>query len=276
MNARGESRIFKNIDLDSCQKLEFAHGHCIVYTCQSPIKNSGNEDSIAVINIHDRLTALVVADGIGGYEFGAEASSIVVTMISNALLSCPFVHDIHNTLAESLQEASNVIRDELPSSGSTVTVAIVDDSKVSTCHAGDSEFIVSGLHGEILGSLVAHSPVGRAVASGLLDERSAMFHSNRHIISNAIGSTELDLEFSEQPYQLKQRETIVLGSDGLFDNLYKNEISEIAAKKDLLAAGQHLVETCNSRMSNLSPETPHKPDDLSLILFRLKCCPLLD
>jgi serine/threonine protein phosphatase PrpC len=67
---------------------------------------------------------------------------------------------------------------------------------------------------------------------------------------------------------LAPRDTVVLASDGLFDNLYIDEISACVRKDSLDQACLLLVETTRSRMTETTPEHPSKPDDLTVVLYR--------
>jgi serine/threonine protein phosphatase PrpC len=68
--------------------------------------------------------------------------------------------------------------------------------------------------------------------------------------------------------ELDLRDTVLVASDGLMDNVHVDEIIEIARKGPLSDAVQGLVDVANQRMQDSDSEHPSKPDDLSLILFR--------
>jgi len=68
--------------------------------------------------------------------------------------------------------------------------------------------------------------------------------------------------------ELKEHDTLVLASDGLFDNLRTEEIVEALRKGPLLETVTSAVETCASRMHGAADSVPSKPDDLTVIAFR--------
>ena len=68
--------------------------------------------------------------------------------------------------------------------------------------------------------------------------------------------------------QLAARDTVVIASDGLFDNLQVDEIINIVRTGPLPLAAENLVAICRTRMTQFSEVRPHKPDDLGFILFR--------
>ena len=104
--------------------------------------------------------------------------------------------------------------------------------------------------------------------AGLLDEDEAMQHDQRHVLFNVIGSPEMRVEVGPA-LQLAVRDTVLLASDGLFDNLFIDEIVDTIRKGPLSAAADRLVEKARQRMqSEGAADHPCKPDDLTIVLFR--------
>ena len=134
-------------------------------------------------------------------------------------------------------------------------------------HVGDSVILVIGQRGKLKLQTVAHSPVGFAVEAGLLDEEEALHHHERHLILNAIGSAEMRIELGA-PISLARRDTVLLASDGLTDNLSLDEIVELARKGPLDRAVVRLAALAHERMTAARSGHPSKPDDLSILLYR--------
>jgi serine/threonine protein phosphatase PrpC len=68
--------------------------------------------------------------------------------------------------------------------------------------------------------------------------------------------------------KLAPRDTLLLASDGLADNLHTDEIVARIRKGPLKRAVGRLVQEAHSRMDRSTNGSPHKPDDLTLIAFR--------
>ena len=69
--------------------------------------------------------------------------------------------------------------------------------------------------------------------------------------------------------QLAVRDTVLLASDGLFDNLFIDEIVDSICSGPLVAAANRLVERARARMRGEErADLPCKPDDLTIVLFR--------
>ncbi len=116
-----------------------------------------------------------------------------------------------------------------------------------------------------------HSPVGYAVEAGYLDERQALLHEDRHIVSNLVGTREMRIDLGA-PYSMAPFDTLLLASDGLFDNLPAGEIVSIIRKGRREEAATRLARRCAEVMSGVSGE-PSKPDDFSFVLYRAAARP---
>ena len=88
-----------------------------------------------------------------------------------------------------------------------------------------------------------------------------------HLVTNAVGTVEMRIEIGPE-LSLAARDTLLLASDGLSDNLYPAEIVEACRKGELERVAAYLASTCLERMANPQPDHPSKPDDLSFIVYR--------
>ena len=68
--------------------------------------------------------------------------------------------------------------------------------------------------------------------------------------------------------EMAPRDTVVVASDGLFDNLYIGEIVDLVRTGPLAQAGTRLLELCRERMVSIDINHPHKPDDLAFVVYR--------
>jgi serine/threonine protein phosphatase PrpC len=86
-------------------------------------------------------------------------------------------------------------------------------------------------------------------------------------VSNVVGSEDAHIEIGPRR-QLSPRDTLLIASDGLFDNLHTEEIVELIRKGPLAQAAQNLATSVECRMDGSDEEHPCKPDDLTYVLFR--------
>ncbi|MCW9024180.1 MAG: protein phosphatase 2C domain-containing protein [Gammaproteobacteria bacterium] len=246
----------------------FAGGTVCVYSCQSPDKTSGNEDSAGLIPCGQHAGVLAIADGMGGVAGGDKASQTAITELSKTVTTqCAPHTPLRDGILDGIEKANQKILDFGTGSATTLIAVEVNDGVVRSVHVGDSVALVTGQRGKIKYQTISHSPVGYALESGLIPEEEAMTHDERHIISNVVGSTEMRLEIGPQ-LELARHDTLLLGSDGLFDNLTIEEIIEIIRCGSLIDAAQTLSTLCQKRMTQTQEDSLCKPDDLTFILYR--------
>jgi serine/threonine protein phosphatase PrpC len=147
-------------------------------------------------------------------------------------------------------------------------VAEIAGNTLRPYHVGDSAMLVVGQRGKVKLQTVSHSPVGYALESGLLEEKEALHHDERHLISNMVGSADMRIEVGS-PIRLALRDTVLLATDGLLDNLTLQEIADGIRTGPLAASAQNLARTCLRRMREPEADHPSKPDDVTFLLFRL-------
>lgn len=243
-------------------------GEVVAYTCRAPDKETENEDTVAVIPYGPQAAVLVVADGAGGLPAGKRASlTAVTTLIGSLRVAMSETMLLRTAIMNGIEEANLAVQNLGNGSATTLTVITIEGLIVRAYHIGDSEAIVVGQRGTIRLQTTAHSPTGFAVEAGFLDEREALHHEDRHLVSNFLGTTDMRIDVGTE-LQLKPRDTILLASDGLMDNVHLGEIIERIRKGPLDTAIALLVSLANRRMAGASSGQPSKPDDLSVILFR--------
>lgn len=243
-------------------------GQVVYFSTPAHDKETANEDAVGIIPVNDDSLVLAVADGLGGLPAGEDASQLVINHLVDSLSQTagPDV-STREIILNSIEQANNAILQLKNNSATTLVVAEIQGRTLRTYHVGDSMIMLMGNRGKIKYSAIPHSPTGYALISGMIDESEAMLHEERHFISNFIGSQDMRVEVGPT-LQIAVRDTLVLASDGLSDNLFDHEIIEIARKGNLQSAARRLTSECRKYMSNTSPDRTCHPDDLSFILYR--------
>jgi protein phosphatase len=244
------------------------HGDVCVRSMRSPDKQTQNEDSAAIIQLGDDSLVLAVADGVGGSVAGREASNATVKTLARLLTKLPDEAQLRPAILDAVEAANQTVLGLARGAATTLVVAQLDATRLRSYHVGDSELVAVGQRGRIKQRVVPHSPTGFAVEAGLLDENEAVQHDQRHVLFNVVGSLEMRVEVGP-PLELAVCDTVLLASDGLFDNLYIDEIVDTIRSGPLIAAADKLVERVQERMHGKGPaDKPCKPDDLTIVLFR--------
>ena len=154
--------------------------------------------------------------------------------------------------------------------GAATTLAVVEvlDGIIRPYHVGDSMILVMGQRGKVKLKTVAHSPVGHAIEAGVLDGEEAMHHEDRHLVSNILGTSDMRIEIGP-PLRLSRYDTVLIASDGLCDNLAVDEIVARVRSGPLPDAVARLAVEARAHMEADGGLTPCKPDDLTVVAYRL-------
>jgi len=255
------------------QQAEVGGGSVIAYTARAPDKNSENEDTVAVVPWGPEAAVFIVADGAGGLPAGKRASMTAVSSLAESLaVAMSQTMVLRTAILDGIEAANEAVLRLANGSATTLTVVTIEGRLARAYQVGDSEALVIGQRGRIRLQTTAHSPTGFAVEAGFLDEREALHHAERHLVSNFIGISDMNIDV-RAPVELQMRDTVLLASDGLTDNVHLDEIVDCVRKGPLDAAAAAVVELARKRMTSSAANQPSKPDDLSLIVYRKRAAP---
>jgi len=202
------------------------------------LRRENNEDCFAILNDRD---IYIVADGMGGHNAGEVASAEVVRALDEY-----FTHDLVGQMKEdtakikdimesALLEANKRVLDTAKDNpdyrgmGCALITAFVHDNILHTCHVGDVRCYICNQSG-ISQLTNDHSQVGELVQAGKMTADEARRSSFKNILTQAIGaSTTITPEYHS--CTLKDKDRVLLCSDGLWDMLSDEELRGIVSKK---------------------------------------------
>jgi PPM family protein phosphatase len=249
-------------------ELSAAGGSVIALTNPDPDKETENEDTVAIIPYGPDAVVLVVADGAGGLPAGKQASLKAATTLAASLQSArDRTMLLRTAILNGIEAANEAVIGLGNGCATTMTVVTIEGLMARSYQVGDSEALVVGQGGAIRAQTTAHSPTGFAVEAGFLDKRDALHHEERHLVSNFVGTSDMRIDMGAG-IELRPRDTVLLASDGLTDNLHIEEVIERIRKGPLAEGARAVASLARHRMANSEGKQPCKPDDLSLILFR--------
>ena len=263
-----QARLFLGEADSDSDDFKWPQGQICVRSFRCPGKVTANEDSAAVIPVGPDSVVLAVADGVGGGPGGREASNLAVTTLRDVLSTAELSpENLRTAIVDAVEESNRRVLGLGRGAATTLVVGEISGGRVRSYHVGDSELLAVGQRGRIRARVTAHSPTGFAVEAGLLDENEAVQHDARHLLFNVIGSTDMRIEIGA-PVRLNDYDTVLLCSDGLLDNVYIDEIVASIRSGNLVKAADNVTRLARDRMSG-SMNGPSKPDDLTIILYRL-------
>ena len=208
----------------------------------------------------------VVADGMGGYEGGQEASRLAVETLV-AVYRDFSGDDPQAALVEALQTAHEQIRQysfahpELRGMGTTCTAAAVVQDALYYVHVGDTRLYLIR-DGQITRVTRDHSYVGRLVESGMISQEEAETHPQRNILTAALGTNpDLIMDSPGRPEPLRPEDVLLICSDGLWGLVRDSEILDAVENKSAEQAGRELIELARERGG---------PDNITVEILRLR------
>jgi len=213
----------------------------------------------------------IIADGMGGHQFGEVASNAAIRTVAGHVLRKfhPYLFQVKtDTMDESFQEimqtavseAQRSIQREAPGSGTTLTAALVLGQQITVAHVGDSRAYFVYTDGRIEPITRDHSLVKRLEELGHITPEEAANYPHRNVLYRALGQGEIldpdifTLGFPQPGY-------LMLCSDGLWGVVAEQDlVRAIVDAPNLHRACQNLVTAAN---------TAGGPDNISVILVQL-------
>lgn len=269
MVERETSLLYLEAEHEKPSSFPFGHGHVTVYSCRAPDKESVNEDAAGLIAVDEHRAALFVADGCGGMSSGDVASRIAVESLQSRIESCAADgSSLREAIVDGIERANQRVQSLGTGAATTIAAVAINGTTIRPFHVGDSQVLLVGNRGKIKLQTRSHSPVGYALEAGVISEVEAIYHEDRHLVSNVLGSPDTHIEIGPRR-TLSPRDTLLIASDGLYDNLHLEEIVDVIRKGPLEGAAAELVKRTRQRMNEVDDGEPSKPDDLTIVMFRL-------
>jgi serine/threonine protein phosphatase PrpC len=216
------------------------------------------------------LGLFVVADGMGGHQFGEVASSTAIRTMADNLLkrfhsylvnpSEGMQEPLQEMMRDAITEAQRTVTQAAPGSGTTLTAALVLGAQMTIGHVGDSRAYALHLDGRADVLTRDHSLVKRLQELGQISTEEAAAYPQRNVLYRALGQGEV-LEPDIFTIPFPQPGYLLLCSDGLWGVLPEDDLSKLVlSSPNLHTACQSLVAAANNAGG---------PDNISAILVQL-------
>ncbi len=262
-----ESRLLLGENDHEICDFNLAQGTVAIASIADGQKPRPNEDSAAIIPVNESHLVLVVADGVGGLSGARQASNTTVKAIRDSLRRAGPGASLRPAILDGIEAANQAVMAAAHGGASTLALAEIGPGYVRSYHVGDSIVLVCGQRGLVKLQTTPHSPVGFAMEAGLINEKEALQHEELNLIFNVIGSADMRIEIGSE-LKLAPRDTLLLASDGLSDNLLLQEIINAIRIGPLGDAIRRVTDLAQARMAIEQAGKPSKPDDYTALLFR--------
>jgi len=214
-------------------------------------KKENNEDSFLALVNDEIVNIFAVADGMGGHDFGEEASEIAISYIRDNSTIDSEITDVKEYISNIFNEINKRIyqtgikKNTSIGMGTTLTLLINIKDILYIGHVGDSRLYI--INNEITQITKDHSYVEELIDKGMITKKEAKNHPKKHIITRALGTLE-EVESDIIEHQLKSNDVILLCSDGLTNMIDDEEIKKIVlSSKTIDEANDNLIKLAKDR-----------------------------
>jgi protein phosphatase len=213
----------------------------------------------------------IVADGMGGHQFGEVASNAAIRIVGGDIVkkfhsylykmpTQSLQESLQEVMEASIMEAHQYIQREAPGSGTTITAALVLGQQVTIGHVGDSRAYGVYPDGRMEPLTRDHSLVKRLEELGHLSKDEVENFPHRNVLIRALGQGEvLEADIFTVPFP--HPGYLMICSDGLWGVVNEKDLTRILSEApNLHRACQGLVEAANAAGG---------PDNITVILAQI-------
>ncbi len=219
-------------------------------------------DVIASPNGDDYL--VVIADGMGGHHGGALAAQAVIDSSRQYFDGNPAddpLSALQSLCSRAHQTIINTATSTSQSPGSTCVMLHVSGDEASWAHVGDSR-LYHIRNGEVISRTLDHSMCQLLVSQGEMAESEIASSPLQNQLYMCLGGEQPptpDLAAAE----VREGDVFMLCSDGFWERVDLEEVSEALTDKDIEEAVTHLVQLARQRGGDSG-------DNISLAIARFR------
>lgn len=173
----------------------------------------------------------LVADGMGGHEFGEVASALARDAVIREIRAGTSLQEAIRKADEDIISQSRRRSESLPM-GTTLVAVRVDGKKFELAWVGDSRaYLWNGSLSQISSD---HSYVQELIDQGAITAEQARTHPHRNVVTQALGVTDpQNLKVETIRGELRPGTMLLLCSDGLSEEVEDEAMASILARSEL-------------------------------------------
>lgn len=212
-------------------KMSLKRRNVIIGNSQKKGNRKVQEDSFSTVESENGLIA-VVADGMGGLEYGKIASSTAVKLFIEEFSKEYEMADVVKFLINTAYTANESIVNMANGRkiGTTVVATVIKDSFLHWVSVGDSRIY---LHrkGELIKLNKEHTyetVLKDMYDSGEISRNEMQRHPQKEFLTSYIGYDEFhEVDYSKKPIILEKGDRVVLVSDGIYKSISEEEMKSV-------------------------------------------------
>lgn len=191
-----------------------------------------NEDYIKSEILSDNISLHIVADGIGGYEYGEVASKTATEAIFQFFTENAITKDNIPAYIQHAVEFANsqihTLRNQYHSKlGTTIAGVLIIDSTAYAFWSGDVQ-IQHFRDNKLLFISESHTLINEMKKNRLISVKE--IERYKHIVTKSLSGTPSDSQLPVVEIQLQKGDKIIICSDGFYNSI---EVSEIITRQNL-------------------------------------------
>jgi protein phosphatase len=219
------------------------------------LKRSGspNQDSVGSVLpgfLQPRPPLLILADGMGGYAGGSQASQLVIQAFKRVYLGyknsenmLPILEIAVNTALDDIHKYSKT-KPELEAMGSTVVALALHPDHADLINVGDSRaYLIRG--DQLIQISKDQSMVAEMVRQGVMTPEEAQVSPSRNRLNMALSAKRESVEPFVTSIPLQKGDGFLLCSDGLWGSVSEVLILAVASQMSPAVAAAKLIELAN-------------------------------
>lgn len=207
----------------------------LIGNSQKKGKRNIQEDSFSTFETDNGLIA-IVADGMGGLEYGKVASQTAVKMLTEEYTKEYELYDIQRFLINSAYKANDKILDMANGRkiGTTLIATVIKDNAFHWVSVGDSRIYLHRKN-KLIKLNKEHTykeELNKLYEKGEITKKEIQSHPQKEFLTSYIGYENFhELDYSKSPIYLGKGDKVILMSDGIYKSIDEEDINNILSKR---------------------------------------------
>jgi serine/threonine protein phosphatase PrpC len=209
-------------------------------------------------------TLFIVADGVGGYEGGQEASRLAVEVTLEAFRTSPLTWGPEKRLARAVQQANIAIHDrslivtELRHMRTTITAVVVDGRELYAAHVGDCRLYLVR-DGGVVQLTKDHTVAAERTRLGMVLSDATAERAAHSTLTRCLGS-DLIVALDRISRTLQSSDVLITCSDGVHNVLVEGELNTLTETGSAEEACGAILDAANAKGT---------PDNVTVAVLRM-------
>lgn len=191
-----------------------------------------NEDYVKSEILSDSISLHIVADGMGGYQFGEVASQVATEAIFQFIVKNDIISNIKNSIQQAIEFANEQIllkqQQHHSKLGTTLAGVLIIDNTAYVFWLGDVQ-IQHFRDNKQLFISESHTLINEMKKNGSVSTKE--IERYKHIVTKSLSGTPLDSYLPIIEIQLQQGDTICISTDGLYNSVNPSNLVSYSYNK---------------------------------------------